>query len=60
MVTDFVAWLGLDKTDINPDDVLSAGIEKINVASAGVLTEVDGSPVLGYLRNEQRRGRRRR
>ena len=45
MVTDFVAWLGLDKTDINPNDVLSAGIEEINVASAGVLTKVEGSPV---------------
>jgi ABC-type uncharacterized transport system involved in gliding motility auxiliary subunit len=44
-VTDFVAWLGLDKTNINPNDVLSAGIEEINVASAGVLTKVDGSPV---------------
>jgi ABC-type uncharacterized transport system involved in gliding motility auxiliary subunit len=45
MVTDFVAWLGLDKTDINPNDVLAAGIEEINVASAGVLNKVDGSPV---------------
>ena len=45
MVTDFVAWLGLDKTDINPNDVLSAGIDEINLASAGVLTKVEGSPV---------------
>src|SRR6185295_18838055 len=43
-VTDFVAWLGLDKTNINPNDVLSAGIEEINVASAGVLAKLDGSP----------------
>ena len=45
MVTDFVAWLGLDKTGINPNDVLSAGIDEINLASAGVLTKVEGSPV---------------
>ena len=31
MVTDFVAWLGLDKTGINPNDVLSAGIDEINL-----------------------------
>ena len=45
MVTDFVAWLGLDKSGINPNDVLSAGIDEINLASAGVLTKVEGSPV---------------
>jgi ABC-type uncharacterized transport system involved in gliding motility auxiliary subunit len=45
IVTDFVAWLGLDKTDINPNDVLAAGVDDINVASAGVLSKVDGSTV---------------
>lgn len=45
MVTDFVAWLGLDKSSINPNDVLAAGIEEINVASAGVLSKVDGSNI---------------
>jgi ABC-type uncharacterized transport system involved in gliding motility auxiliary subunit len=43
MVTDFVAWLGLDKSSINANDVLAAGIDEINVASAGVLSKVDGS-----------------
>jgi ABC-type uncharacterized transport system involved in gliding motility auxiliary subunit len=43
MVTDFVAWLGLDKTDINQNDVLSAGIEQVNVASAGILSKADGA-----------------
>ena len=61
MVTDFVAWLGLDKTGINPNDVLSAGIDEINLASAGVLTE--GRRVAGRFladfRNEHRRGGRR-
>ncbi|AGK59106.1 hypothetical protein HYPDE_37173 [Hyphomicrobium denitrificans 1NES1] len=45
MVTDFVAWLGLDKSSINANDVLAAGIDEINVASAGVLSKVDGSTV---------------
>ena len=45
MVTDFVAWLGLDKTDINPNDVLAAGVDVINVASAGILSKIDGSTV---------------
>lgn len=45
MVTDFVAWLGLDKSSINPNDVLAAGIDDINVASAGVLSKADGSTV---------------
>lgn len=43
MVTDFVAWLGLDKSSINPNDVLAAGIDEINVASAGVLSKVDSA-----------------
>jgi len=46
MVTDYVAWLGLDKTAINSSDVLSAGIDTINVASAGFLSKVDGSSVV--------------
>jgi ABC-type uncharacterized transport system involved in gliding motility auxiliary subunit len=45
MVTDFVAWLGLDKSDINSNDVLAAGIEQINVASAGFLSKEDGATV---------------
>jgi ABC-type uncharacterized transport system involved in gliding motility auxiliary subunit len=44
-VTDFVAWLGLDKSSINPKDVLSAGIEQINLASAGFLSKVDDASV---------------
>jgi len=42
-VTEFVAWLGLDKSSINPDDVLAAGIEVLNVASAGFLERADGA-----------------
>ncbi len=45
MVTDFVAWLGLDKSSINPNDVLAAGIDQINVASAGFVSKKDGASV---------------
>ncbi|MFA5950562.1 MAG: Gldg family protein [Hyphomicrobium sp.] len=43
MVTEFVAWLGLDRTNIDERDVLSSGISTLNLASAGILTPVDGS-----------------
>lgn len=36
-VTEYVAWLGLDKTSIDQRDVLSGGIENLNLASAGIL-----------------------
>lgn len=42
-VTEFVAWLGLDNRNINKDDVLAAGIEVLNVASAGFLEKADGA-----------------
>lgn len=45
MVTEFIAWLGLDKRNINASDVLSAGIEVINVASSGYFTRTDGAKV---------------
>ena len=45
MVTDFVAWLALDKSNVNPNDVLSAGIDQINVASSGFLSKGDGASV---------------
>jgi ABC-type uncharacterized transport system involved in gliding motility auxiliary subunit len=38
MVTEYVAWLGLDKSNIDQRDVLSGGIENLNLASAGFLT----------------------
>lgn len=41
-VTEYVAWLGLGKDNINQDDVLSSGIEDLNLASAGFLTPVSG------------------
>ena len=43
MVTDFVAWLTLDKTAIDQRDVLSSGIDVLNLASAGILTPTGGT-----------------
>jgi ABC-type uncharacterized transport system involved in gliding motility auxiliary subunit len=43
MVTEFVAWLGLDQSNIDRRDVLSNGIKALNLASAGILTPVDGA-----------------
>lgn len=37
MVTEFVAWLGLDQTAMDQADILSSGINTLNVASAGAL-----------------------
>jgi ABC-type uncharacterized transport system involved in gliding motility auxiliary subunit len=36
-VTEYLAWLAIDKTQINEKDPLAAGIEKLNLASAGAL-----------------------
>lgn len=43
MVTEYVAWLGLDKSNIDQRDVLSSGIESLNLASAGILTPEAGA-----------------
>jgi ABC-type uncharacterized transport system involved in gliding motility auxiliary subunit len=43
MVTEFVAWLGLDQSNIDPNDVLSSGIKDLNLASAGILNPVVGT-----------------
>ena len=43
MVTEFVAWLGLTKSNIESGDVLANGVELLNLASAGVLSKSDGA-----------------
>jgi len=43
MVTEYVAWLGLDETNVDPRDVLSSGMKTLNFASAGVLAPVEGA-----------------
>ncbi len=42
-VTDYVAWLALDQRNIDKGDVLSAGIETLNLASAGFLKKIPGA-----------------
>jgi ABC-type uncharacterized transport system involved in gliding motility auxiliary subunit len=51
VVTEYVAWLGLDRSSIDSKDVLSGGIERLNLASPGFLTKAEGattqvSPIL--------------
>ncbi len=42
VVTDYLAWLQVDTPHINQADPLAAGIERMNLASAGFFTKVDG------------------
>jgi ABC-type uncharacterized transport system involved in gliding motility auxiliary subunit len=43
VVTDYVAWMTLDKRAIDQRDVLSGGVEKLNLATAAQLTPVEGA-----------------
>jgi ABC-type uncharacterized transport system involved in gliding motility auxiliary subunit len=43
IVTDYLAWLQVDTPHINQADPLAAGIERLNLASAGFITKVDGA-----------------
>ena len=38
-VSEYLAWLNIEKAQINEKDPLAAGIEKLNMASVGVLTK---------------------
>ncbi len=42
-VTDYVAWLALDDRNIDKGDVLSAGINTLNLASPGFLKRIPGA-----------------
>ena len=43
VVTEYAAWIGLDKSNIDERDVLSNGIERINFGSAGFFEKLDGA-----------------
>ena len=43
VVVDYIAWLALDKASLDEDDVVSGGIEKMHMASAGVLDPIEGA-----------------
>jgi len=40
---DYVAWLSLDQTDLNRDDLITADLTHINMASAGILDPLKGA-----------------
>jgi len=40
-VTEYVAWLGLDRRNLDESDPLAAGIETLNVATPGFLSPTD-------------------
>jgi ABC-type uncharacterized transport system involved in gliding motility auxiliary subunit len=43
IVTEYVGWLGLDRRSIDTGDVLSGGVDKLNLASAGFLAKAEGA-----------------
>jgi ABC-type uncharacterized transport system involved in gliding motility auxiliary subunit len=43
VVTDYLAWLQIDKSQINDKDPLAAGIERLHLASTGFLTKAEGA-----------------
>ena len=45
VVTDYVAWLSFNKANLDNGDVLSGGIEKLNLASVGFLEKADETKV---------------
>jgi ABC-type uncharacterized transport system involved in gliding motility auxiliary subunit len=51
IVTEYVGWLTLDRRSLDEKDVLSGGVERLNLASPGFLTKAEGattqvSPIL--------------
>ena len=43
VVVDYVAWLALGQGSLDEDDVVSGGIERLHVASAGILDPIKGA-----------------
>lgn len=43
VVTEYVGWMGYDKANFDGTDVLSNGIEKLNLATPGALTKAEGA-----------------
>jgi ABC-type uncharacterized transport system involved in gliding motility auxiliary subunit len=46
MVAEYLAWLKLDKAQINEKDPLAAGVELLQLATAGALTKVEGATTI--------------
>ena len=45
-VTEYLAWLSVEKALINEKDPLAGGVEKLNFASAAALTKVEGATTI--------------
>lgn len=45
-VTQYLAWLGIEKAQINEKDPLSAGVGNLNFASAGALAKAEGATTI--------------
>ena len=43
VVTEYVGWMAYDKASLDASDVLSNGIEKLNLATPGALTKAEGA-----------------
>jgi ABC-type uncharacterized transport system involved in gliding motility auxiliary subunit len=43
VVTEYVAWLGLDARNLDDKDVLSGGVERMNFGSPGILEKLEGA-----------------
>lgn len=43
VVTEYVGWMAYDKANFDGTDVLSNGIEKLNLATPGALTKAEGA-----------------
>jgi ABC-type uncharacterized transport system involved in gliding motility auxiliary subunit len=46
VVTDYLAWLQIDKAQINDKDPLAASIRRLNLGTAGALTKVEGATTI--------------
>jgi ABC-type uncharacterized transport system involved in gliding motility auxiliary subunit len=46
IVTDYLAWLQIEKDQLNEKDPLAASIRRLNLASVGGLTKVDGATTI--------------
>ena len=43
VVTEYVGWLGLDRSSLDEKDVLSGGVERLHLGTPGFLTKAEGS-----------------
>ncbi len=44
-IVDYLAWLSLDRSHLNPDQPITAELERVNLASAGYIEKKEGAEV---------------